>query len=97
MSVGGFEMPARVEEPKEILSEVELAVLLEVDVRTIRRARQRGEPIFPYVMVGDMPRYSRTVVLAQFAKWPVDPMTTIAAGGVEVVTRPKVGRPRKVS
>lgn len=91
-------MPARVDEPKDILSEVELAVLLEVDVRTIRRARKRGEPIFPYVMIGDMPRYSRAVVLEQFTKFPEMNLAAVTpVGGAAVVARSKVGRPRKVS
>lgn len=91
-------MPARVLESEEILSEVEVAVMVKADVRTIRRARQRGEPIFPYVMVGDMPRYSRTVVLEQFAKWPgVESSAVAAVGATMVAPKPRVGRPRKVS
>ena len=38
----------------EILSERECALLVRVDVKTLSRARKRGEPIFPYVQVGDM-------------------------------------------
>lgn len=76
---------------KEIISEKECAELLGVDVKTLSRPRRRGKPIFPFVLVGDMPRYSRSVVLAQFTK---KPEPDAAATTTVSITR-QVGRPRK--
>lgn len=79
---------------EDIMTERECAELARVDVKTIRRARLRGEPIFPYLMVGDLPRYSRSAVLAQFAQWPNKSALAATPTAPEQSKR-KVGRPRK--
>ena len=78
----------------EILSEKECAILVRVDVKTLSRARKRGEPIFPYVQVGDMAKYSRRVVLSKFADLPSSP--AIKDPSLGNPTRRNIGRPRRV-
>jgi len=79
----------------EILSERECAILVRVDVKTLSRARKRGKPIFPYVQVGDMAKYSRRVVLSMFANLPSAHLTSASSSIGESASR-KVGRPRRV-
>lgn len=77
----------------EIMSEQEVAVWLRIDIKTIARARRKGEPVFPFVAIGTSIRYSRAAVLAEFAKWPTE------AGGTgpddETAPARRAGRPRK--
>lgn len=59
-------MAVRVSE--EIITELECAELVGVHVKTLQRARRRGDPIFPFVEVGRQIRYSKAVVLSCFEK-----------------------------
>ena len=47
----------------EILTERECAALLRLHVKTLQRARKRGEPIVPFSMAGRQIRYSKQSVL----------------------------------
>lgn len=79
----------------EIMSELEVAVWLRIDIKTIARARRKGKPVFPFVSIGTSIRYSRAAVLAEFEKWP-----TVAGGTApddETAPARKGGRPRKNS
>jgi hypothetical protein len=51
----------------EIMTEPEIAQLVRCHHRTLQRARLAGKPIFPFILVGDRPMYSRAAVLASFA------------------------------
>jgi len=50
----------------EIITETETARLARCSQRTLQRARLAGNPIFPFVLVGDRPMYSRAAVLKRF-------------------------------
>jgi hypothetical protein len=93
---------------KEILSEDEAAVLCDVSRITLARLRKAGTPVIPYIMFGDVPRYSRTAVLEAFRQMPVvseqqDEKKIHGSGRLQTASpKPvsagvKSGRPRKVS
>lgn len=51
-----------------ILTETEIAEVVRCNVRTLRRARAAGTPVFPYVLVGDKPMYLLDAVLKSFER-----------------------------
>jgi hypothetical protein len=82
---------------EEIMFEQEVADMLRLDIKTISRLRRMGEPVFPYVAIGSSIRYSRSVVLAEFSKWPADSDGKARNNNPAGKTTPArgVGRPRK--
>lgn len=86
-----------------ILTEKECALLLHLHVKTLQRARKRGEPIVPYAKAGRQIRYSKMSVLKFMqktgevetgAKQPGSPVEAIAMSPSLSETRRR-GRPRK--
>ena len=86
-----------------ILTEKECALLLHLHVKTLQRARKRGEPIVPYAKAGRQIRYSKmsvikfmqkTVEIETGAKQPDSPVEAIAMSPSLSETRRR-GRPRK--
>jgi len=54
----------------QIVSEIELARQLQIHVRTIQRARRRGNPPFPFVQVNGKILYDLDFVINHFKHWP---------------------------
>lgn len=84
----------------EILTETECAALLRLHVKTLQRARKRGEPIVPYSKAGRQIRYSKKSVLKAIQVG--ERSENVVAQPVEIIKSPyplagtqRRGRPRK--
>lgn len=79
---------------KEILSEIEVAELLGVNLRTMQKHRAEGTLAFPYVRIGDRTLYHRQAVMNSFFK-PGEPTAPLYVAPAEKEVKRGRGRPRK--